>query len=1423
VIRSILFNRMPRIQEPLPDEEVKIPGPPNVQPPQKVNWLQIFLPIAGILVMVGVYGGARGDWMLAIPMVAMSGFSIVGSLVARETQRKEQQKKLEESQTAYTEALRVKREQLEVLRRTQQRISHNAYPDLNAIALWAQQRDPHLWGRRPTDADFLHARVGVGTAPSSVIVSAPDPAMPDPTLKEALAIKEEYSWVPSVPIAVDLCAGPLTIVGAGSSRRKAARALLLHLIAHHAPSEVYLAAVYTPGHDPAWDWLRWLPHTYVLDSKSPFLSRNAKDNASACSIANDSDSASETLDLLLEEFHRRQNLRQNQQQQHTSDNDFPEPWIVVLVEDLATVRDAPAIHLLLSPEGRALNITAIFLADKDAQVPQNSQAILHCYPDNTFDLVRTAPGSMQLRGASDLAPRDMAENVARCLAPLREYAFLSDDTMPTSVRLLDSFDIEDVGTKDWDRHEGSKDFLQVPIGDRRGNQPLILDLNHTGHGPHGLLAGTTGSGKSELLQTLVVSLAIKHHPHDLGFVMVDFKGGGTFQVLQHLPHTLGMVTDLSGALAMRALVALEAEVDRRKTLFNQAGVNDIGPYQRAYWDTQKGNYVKIPVTEPLPHLVIIVDEFAELVSDYPEFMSGLIGIARVGRSLGLHLILATQSPGGVVNQQIWANAKFRICLRVESRQESMDMLHRAEAANLPRMPGRGYLQVGNNDVFELFQVARVAGTYYDKKSIEAASQQRRVFVADISRLGVRKKLFDSKDLEEKPDPAKQQTDMDVVVDRLKAVAQQLDIKRLPSPWPDPLPTQLSLLDLMIQERYASWVPLPPPPSPIMPEPPKCRKCHEILRENAKFCLKCGTPVTELWLTSLLGLADDPAHQRQGALEIPLAEQDGHLLMIGAPGSGVDMLVRTLIFSLALTYTPDRLNFYLLEFGGGLQIFESLPHVGNLSRPGGESERVQRLLRFLLDELEERAQRWNKEGVESLTEFHDKAPDLAPPAIVVVLTGFAEFRANFPDETAQLGRLLREGGRHGIHLILTGDRPGDIPSAINSLVARRIALALADPNDYSVVLGTTLRVAKNQTLEYGRGWYGRPPLQFQTAMPGREAGEAELQSIIQAMAESWQGRRPKAIEVLPDVLPLEERVLAQVGYVFPPQPPAHTAVPIGVEGLRMRPLWVGLDADGPDFIITGSAQSGKTTLLLTWALTLAKYNTPEWLQFILVSGRRNSLDALKDLPHILEYCNRPEVFKTNEVFKRLSAEIDRRDQMLNTQQVTLAELSHIMVMIDDYDDFANTFGTTASGGSPDREIVPELERLIKQGRDINIHTVIAGPTNLTMDASRDPIVKQTRLGRSGFVLRLLDTNESTFMLKLRPADIAQMSAGRGYIVRNGVQEFLQIGMPGTPEQVAAWVEKLRTHWSEESVQAAWPSEVLQKLAEKALEAQTTEAK
>ncbi|MBN1953456.1 MAG: type VII secretion protein EssC [Anaerolineae bacterium] len=1344
---TVAFNRMPRLQEPLPRGEIELPAPPSRPPLPKLNWFLLLLPLAGLFVMAGVYGGLRGDWLLAAPMIALSTISLTTSIAGRLVQRRQHQQQAEEQEAAYAAALEQKRQDLEQARQEQQRIRTQVDPDLASLLDRAQRRDPRLWQRRPDDGDFLHLRLGIGSLPSTVAVAAPRAPLPDPRLEAVLALAAEYAAVPQVPLAARLRDGPLGIAGPLPDRTGLARALLCNLVAHHAPDDVHLLCLYSPLQAAAWAWLKWLPHTYALHPQSGrhYLAAGT----AGFEVA---------LKELLEELRRRQNqLYAAQQEERVPDW----PWLVVLVEDEAAARDAPAIHLLLSPEGRLLKATALFLVDEITQVPMGCRGVAEVQTDGRV-VYSTAGAAGETHACwPEQADVTLCERIARSLAPLQVRARRLDGVLPSEVHLLAMLGIAALDAYDaahcWE-NGAPYGALRSPIGVRRGGEPMLLDLAPTGHGPHGLVAGTTGSGKSELLQTIVLGLALTHHPYEIGFVLVDFKGGGAFSGLVDLPHTLGLVTDLGGRLAERALLALRAEMERRKRLFQQAGVGDVDGYQALY---RQGR-----IEQPLPRLVIIIDEFAELVSDEPDFIDGLVGVARVGRSLGLHLILATQSPAGVVKQQIWANARFRICLRVESRQESSEMLHRPEAADLPRLPGRGYFQVGNNELFELFQVARVAGRYLAGVS-EPAVTAPPLAIARVSAQGQRTHLFDDSDVQP-GQAAGHLPDLPLVVAHLARTARRLGVDKLPPPWLAPLPDHVALPDLLDRAAVGGW-----DEAEGMWRPARC------------------------WLAAPLGLLDDPAHQRQLPLSIPLEQQDGHLIIVGAPGSGKGMLVRTLVMGLAHAHAPDALHVYLLQFGGqALQVLQHLPHAAGLFTPL-DDERVSRLLRRLLDELEERKALCVRAHVDGLARLRGLGPERVPPAILVVLTGAAEFRAAFPDETLHLTRLVREGGPYGLHVILTGDRAGDVALAISSVVARRIALRLADASDYALVLGMTPLRGREPRLPCGRGWYGRPPLEFQAAAPvgagEGDAQSAELRRIALRMNQAWQGPRPEPVETLPAAIPLA-RLLASAA--APPLSPL--AAPLGLDGVRLRPVLIDLALREPGFVVASTPQGGKTTLLWTWALALAERSSPQQLQLLLVSGRRGSLGPLARLPHVVAHFGSPEQLLRDGGMARLQAELERRQARLDESPESSAAFPHLLVMFDDYDESFNAVGSEA-------EVQQGLEWLARRGRDVNVCTVVTGPLPAMGVGFNDPLVRQLKVGRSGFLLRVLDANDQNPLgVRLRLPEGTAMPAGRGYVVRNGSEELLQVATPGDGSAVAAWAARLEKRWSDAGAeQAAWP--------------------
>jgi len=1421
---TIPFNRPPRITTPLPTDEVKIPPPPAapVQPP-RTNWLLLGFPLAGLLVVGGFYVLRYGDPWMAVPFLAMSGLSTVASIVGTVMQRRQYRERNERLARQYADMLKQKRAELTSLREVQQQIRLDVDPDLPVLLDRVQSRDPRLWERRPADDDFLSLRLGLGRLPSTVKVVPPQMEWPTPEQQAAHDLAEEFRYVSDVPVTVSLRDfGPVGVVGRLPERIGLARSLICNLTAHHSPDEVHLLAVYSPARRDEWHWLKWLPHTYAL---RPQIGRRY--------LANDSPSVKEMMSALLDELHRRQARLRSAQQ---GDVVEPFPWLVLLVDEYDMVRGDPAINLLLT-EGARLNTTAIFLVEQPHQVPTGCGSIARFQPNGELKYaVAGSSASIEFTCWPDRADVALCEQLARGMAPLEVQTIQAESELPTSVRLLDLLNIQSLDRFDvasrWLRRSPDE-YLRVPLGVKRGGNPLVLDLNHTGHGPHGLIGGTTGSGKSELLQTLVIALALTHHPHEVGFVLVDFKGGGAFSTLQDLPHTLGLVTDLSGGLAERALVALRSELKRRELLLQRAGVSDIRDYQR------------LGMGEPLPRLIIIIDEFAQLAMEHPDFMVELVGVAQKGRSLGVHLILSTQRPAGVVNPNIWANAKFRICLRVESREDSQDMLRRPDAWNIPRdVPGRAYFQVGNDEIFELFQVARTAGRYQKKGATQ--SLQQNIVIAQISPVGRRTILVDTGCTRRSGAASPSRTEAEVVVEKLQEAARRLGIQKLPSPWPDPLPERVTLPELLRELGYPGWdgrawvkdapaigraqpaACMPPCPRCGRPLNPKarfcpscgtpvattgrfCRKCGRSLKVGARFCPGCGIAVSPRrrpvlpgpqpsvlvrrpWLGAVLGLLDDPAHQRQEPFVFALPEQDGHLIVVGAPGSGKETLLRSLVFSLARTHTPEELNFYFLEFGGqALNVFQALPHSGGLLVPA-DDERIHRLFRRLIGELDGRKQECNRAHTDDLIRYRERYPQKAPPAIVLVLNGFTVFRQMYDAEMASLIRLIREGGPYGIHLVLVADRPGDIPMSISSVIGRWLTLRLGDPADYGQVVGTYPASARGE-VPLGRGWYGRPPLEFQTALPVQAVeGHAQLSAlrhVVGKMDQAWQGSRPAPIKVLRPLIPLGEILAAYRS--ASPSVPTGPVVPLGVRDVDLQPTVLDMSQEGPYFLIVAPARGGKTTALSAWVLALASLYSPQEVQFVLMGLRRGSLRSLAGLPHVLACCD--DVGQVREAVALLEREAERRHG-------AGLHVPHIVVAADDYGHLSGLIGGEA-------DLKSRLEGVVRAGRDVGFFFIVTGRDDEMSGFDSLGLLKLMKVGKSGLLLKGVDPHANPLGMRISPKAVPDnLPAGRGFLVRSGVEELVQVATPeGGGRSVADWVREVISHWEQAGVErAAWPVEV-----------------
>lgn len=822
----------------------------------------------------------------------------------------------ERARLQHAVALAAAYAELQRARAAEGRLRRQAHPDPGIIALTASGPGSRLWERRPTDPDHLDLRVGTATLPSRVELVGGPPA--------------EVSDVPVVlPLAE---VGVLGLAGARARTRAVARALLAQLAVLHRPQDLHVVVLTDRTAEHEWGWLALLPHARAGE---------------VVLIGNDSKTVATRLAELAALLHAR-----------VRGPDAAGRTIVVFLDGACALRRLPGAAALLR-EGPAVGIHLVCLDDEAGLLPEECAATLTC--TGSF-------GHLQRSLHEDICPLLLepvtvgcAERVARALLPLRDRDDHSETGLPETARLLDLLNLDSAHGLDpahlaarW----GRKTAAVLGAG---SDGPFHVDLVRDG--PHALVAGTTGSGKSELLQSLVISLAVANSPEAMSFVLVDYKGGSAFRDCARLPHTAGMVTDLDTHLVGRALASLRAELTRREHLLAEAGASDLESLERA------GAH--------LERLVIVIDEFAALARELPEFVTGLVGVAQRGRSLGVHLVLATQRPSGVISPEIRANTDLRIALRVTDAAESTDVVDVADAAALPReFPGRGIVRLGQG-VLAAFQGGRVNGRPSFATGPVLTCVTRRSWSA-LGRVPVKPALGEP----EGP------TDLSLIVDALIVAGR--DRPRVRRPWLPALPAHLPLKDLTDRSDRAAAA------------------------------------------GAVFGLLDVPDQQAQ-----PVASWDpstaGHLLIVGAPRSGRTQLLLTLAGALAARYRTRDVHLYTLDCGGGgLRPLGQLPHCG-VAVTREQPERAARLLTRLVEQVTRRQA--------LLAAGHLPGPHtvLLLDRWEGFTAGLGELDSGALHE--QVLMLLREGAGVKVHVVATGDRSlllGRVASTTPDRIVLRLA-------------------------------------------------------------------------------------------------------------------------------------------------------------------------------------------------------------------------------------------------------------------------------------------------------------------------------------------------------------------------------------------------
>lgn len=1007
-----VFDRQPRKMIQVASESIEIDMPPMAM---SANKIPLLLRLGSPMVMGG-RAIATGNVLMALTSLVFP--ALTQGLTEKE--RKDYDAKRTERYRAY---LSEKKREIEKEQQSETELLKNNYPSLSEVLSFPVTRQ-RLWERRSRDEDFLHIRIGTGEIPmiaEKVFNKRRFQLESDPLEEEMYALAETPVMLQDAPVMLALAEDrTIGVQGDETACMTLFRNLILQIATTHSYDEVKIIVLVDKEQEFALDFARYFPHCWDNEKTIRFF---AVEQTEAQSI-------SAHLSLQMEEII-------GSEDPHRILKDRAR--YVVFAQSKRLFDSVEIMKGVLHHE-KYCGVT-IFTAFPG--FPKECSKIIDLWEHPQIIDLRRPEEKWQRFRLDDYPKRDAEKGISALMrTKLKVGSQLF--SLPGMVTFLEMFGVGRVEhlnpLKRWADHNAVKS-LSTPVGIATDGRLFTLDLHEKRQGPHGLVAGMTGSGKSEFIITYILSMAVNYSPDEVAFILIDYKGGGLADAFEnqtqgiHLPHLVGTITNLDGTAIQRSLMSINSELKRRQSVFKRAksltgeGTMDIYDYQRLY---RAGR-----VSEPMPHLFIISDEFAELKSQQPEFMDELISAARIGRSLGVHLILATQKPGGVVNNQIWSNTKFRVCLKVQDRGDSIEMLKRPEAAEL-KQTGRFYLQVGYNEFFALGQSAWCGAAYVPQDEVVAEVDDSVQFIDHAGQTILTAKP----QIERKAAEGKQ---VAAVVRYLSELAKRENIgaKML---WQEPLPQKLELAELQ-------------------------KHCGES---------------ADVELSALIGLVDDPKHQRQFPLYIDLLGLHS-IMLCGTGGSGKSTFIRTMLYSLVCRCSPEEFNYYILDLSNSaLAPFSRLPHCGAYLTERNESD-FDRLLNLLQDLIRERRQAFAQADVSDYAMYRlavQRLPELRKyPLILVIIDGYAGI-ANFKragEINSILNGFMRDGVSFGIRFLLSCNHSNELNSRLKQELDYRIALNAKDKFEYGDILNCRCTFSPPQLSGRGLCIHDGDALEYQTAM------------------------------------------------------------------------------------------------------------------------------------------------------------------------------------------------------------------------------------------------------------------------------------------------------------------------------------------------------
>ncbi|HCS40070.1 MAG TPA: hypothetical protein DIW44_10870 [Anaerolineaceae bacterium] len=1427
---KIFIDYPPRIEPQLPSGVFNIPNPPDTEIDFKQLIQQAALPTVMIMgyILASVFGQGS-NMMMMIPMF----LSVLATIALAVYTNVKDRKQKEEAAEAYKRRISELRLKMESEQEQQRIYYFTNYPNpektlgiANDITREKESKEEEirsgtrLWERRPKDHDFLFLRLGISTRQSTVVYKiSENEKIASPLMREAMRLAEDSRLLYNVPVTIPVFmqtdesekkkveaktkdiesenaqtqeAKGISIrhsIGiTGSSEEKVhayLQTMLIDYATFQSPQDTMLYVAGTSETRQSWRWAYALPHCKQSDKTETLIFEEDEKP-----LENEAD----RMRLFWKNLRTILERRRMRLQDKENSSEVKLPFLLVVVDITTQAQDWSCLHDLegeaaistILMDGQMLGAAIIFLVPDRSKVPSRCSAVIEVDEDPldnesaVFRYAETGFNSVLYLGKTKLvSSQKIAREFSRSLELVdvrRGYgSSLASTVTLTEMMSLSTLDeFQQMAAENWKRSMDPKiaDWLFAPIGLLSGNEPRVLTFSAKADGVHGIVAGSTGSGKSELLMTMILGLALNFDPNVLNFVLIDYKGGSAFDPFKKLPHSVDIVSNLDQSATARVFTSIIAELDRRQRLNTYTNSKDIVHYRR------KGLNLE-PERPPYPHLFIIIDEFAEMISGNAEYKAQLESITRLGRALGVTLILAAQRPVGVTDQ-MRANIKFRICLRVETPDDSREVLRRSDAAFLPPgIPGRGYLQIGNENI-ELIQTAWSGADY---KGPQEENVTPNVIWLDRPRKSSGQK---------KAEPPKL---CDVLVEMMDSLAQK-ESRPQWRPWPQFLPKQTGSNTLSLQTPLDTAY-INDTDMDLLRSANSDKIMGMALNEKAvtfwdeDFKWE-GADWGKTAMRPLIGLVDNPYQASQKPLKIDFP--NGHAVVFSASGRGKTTFLQTTIASLALTHSPDELHIYILDFGGrAMSIMGDLPHVGAVIT-AEEEERVKRALRKISDIIDRRQVLFSEAKSNNLESYNLSHPDKPLPAILVVIDNFAEFKEYYEGLMDPFISLVRESRAYGVHFLISADLPNSLSGKLYNLITERFTLKLSDPSEYADIVGRG--VPADLSGVPGRGYVriGNMPLEFQTALTftpeeGDQGGLGKMSKFCIRANEiwnnRWKGEKPSTIETLPLRYSLDN-LLKQTKL---PEIRRINAV-MGIDDRSLEPALIDIERMGPHMVVIGQPFSGKTTTLRTMILSIAANYSPDEVMMVLIDYSRKlwkgSDTSLRDLPHVVQSIDN----------------IEQLDGFLENLKNECADFESnpkrrkIMIFIDNYDTF------TDESSNKKVTFFEEASALIRNYQTSGVFMVVAG--SLGILNSSDDLRKVFTAPNLGIALKSEDAVSRLNGKFPRSLADVELPMGRAFIVRSGITNMLQIATPYANDEdidgsLDQWVKRIKDLYPQKNVQ------------------------